>query len=107
MIHSIKASELLLNLDGSIFHLHLMPEELADDVILVGDPGRVEMIASHFDHIEYKKSNADRFLRSVGVTYYFSCEPLLSWRKFASHKKMICNFSKTLRFYSLFIRDGF
>lgn len=56
---SIKSSELLTNPDGSIFHLHLLPEDLADDVILVGDPGRVETIASHFDHIELKKSNRE------------------------------------------------
>lgn len=56
---SIKSSELITNADGSIFHLHLLPEDLADDVILVGDPGRVEMIASHFDTIELKKSNRE------------------------------------------------
>lgn len=48
----IKSSELILNPDGSIFHLHLKPEHLADTVLLVGDPGRVEMIASYFDHVE-------------------------------------------------------
>ena len=36
---SIKSSELITNEDGSIFHLHLLPEDLADDIILVGDPG--------------------------------------------------------------------
>ena len=41
-------SELIINGDGSIFHLHLKPEQLADKVILVGDPGRVSMVASHF-----------------------------------------------------------
>lgn len=56
---AIKSSELITNPDGSIFHLHLLPEDLADDIILVGDPGRVEMIASHFDHIELKKSNRE------------------------------------------------
>lgn len=56
---SIKSSELLTNEDGSIFHLHLQPEDLADDIILVGDPGRVETIASHFDQIELKKSNRE------------------------------------------------
>ena len=48
----IPSSELLINPDGSIFHLHLLPEDLADDIILVGDPGRVETIASHFDQIK-------------------------------------------------------
>lgn len=56
---SIKSSELITNPDGSIFHLHLLPEDLANDVILVGDPGRVEMIASHFETIELKKSNRE------------------------------------------------
>ena len=39
-------SELIINGDGSIFHLHLKPEQLADKVILVGDPGRVSLVAS-------------------------------------------------------------
>ena len=42
-------SELIINPDGSIFHLHVRPEQLADKVILVGDPGRVQLVASHFD----------------------------------------------------------
>lgn len=46
-------SELIINADGSIFHLHVTPEHLADKVILVGDPGRVKLVASHFDEIEY------------------------------------------------------
>lgn len=45
----IPESELIINADGSCFHLHLRPEMLADKVILVGDPGRVETIAAHFD----------------------------------------------------------
>lgn len=45
-------SELIINGDGSIFHLHLRPEQLADRVILVGDPGRVNLVASHFNEIE-------------------------------------------------------
>ncbi len=45
-------SELILNEDGSIFHLHLLPAQLADKVILVGDPGRVPLVASHFESIE-------------------------------------------------------
>lgn len=40
-MRTIPASELIINDDGSIFHLHLLPEQLADTVILVGDPGRV------------------------------------------------------------------
>ena len=46
------ASELIINGDGSIFHLHLRPEQLADRVILVGDPGRVPLVAHHFDTVE-------------------------------------------------------
>ena len=45
-------SELIINSDGSVFHLHLKPEQLADKVILVGDPGRVETVAKYFDNIE-------------------------------------------------------
>jgi phosphorylase family protein len=45
-------SELIINGDGSIFHLHVNPEQLADKVILVGDPGRVSLVASHFDNQE-------------------------------------------------------
>lgn len=55
----IKSSELITNDDGSVFHLHLHPEDLADQVILVGDPSRVEMIASYFDRIEVKKSDRE------------------------------------------------
>ena len=46
----IQDSELIINADGSIFHLHLKPEQLADKVILVGDPGRVPLVSKHFDH---------------------------------------------------------
>jgi uridine phosphorylase len=52
-------SELLINSDGSIFHLHLKPEQLADKIILVGDPDRVEMIASYFDEIECTVANRE------------------------------------------------
>lgn len=45
-------SELIINEDGSVFHLHVKPEQLASKVILVGDPGRVGLVASHFDVIE-------------------------------------------------------
>jgi len=52
-------SELIINKDGSIFHLHLLPEDIADDIILVGDPGRVETVASFFDEIELRKENRE------------------------------------------------
>ena len=42
-------SELIINPDGSIFHLHVKPEQLADKIVLVGDPGRVALVASHFE----------------------------------------------------------
>ena len=54
-----RESELIINQDGSIFHLHLFPEDIADDIILVGDPGRVEVVASFFDNIELKKQNRE------------------------------------------------
>ena len=52
-------SELVINSDGSIFHLHLKPEQLADKVVLVGDPGRVNLVASHFDSKECETSNRE------------------------------------------------
>lgn len=60
-------SELIINEDGSVFHLHLKPEQLADKIILVGDPGRVDMIASYFDSIECSVSN--REFRTVTGCY--------------------------------------
>ena len=60
-------SELIINNDGSIFHLHLKPEQLADKVILVGDPGRVSLVASHFDLIECDVEN--REFRTITGTY--------------------------------------
>jgi uridine phosphorylase len=56
---AIKSSELITNNDGSIFHLHLHPKEVARTVILVGDPGRVEMIARHFDCVEVRRDNRE------------------------------------------------
>lgn len=50
---SIKASELILNPDGSVYHLNLLPEHIADNVIFVGDQDRVERITSHFESIEF------------------------------------------------------
>ncbi len=52
-------SELIINADGSIFHLHLKPGHLADNVILVGDPGRVALVASYFDSQEFSISNRE------------------------------------------------
>ncbi|MFI3281365.1 MAG: nucleoside phosphorylase [Rikenellaceae bacterium] len=58
-MRTIPPSELILNEDGTIFHLHLRPEQLADIVILVGDPGRVAMVASFFDSVECEVSNRE------------------------------------------------
>ena len=52
-------SELIINADGSCFHLHLKPEQLADKVILVGDPGRVNTVAKHFEEIECEVSSRE------------------------------------------------
>ncbi len=52
MKKTFPASQLIINEDGSIFHLHIRPEHLADKVILVGDQGRVDLVASFFDTIE-------------------------------------------------------
>ncbi len=61
------SSELIINEDGSIFHLHVKPEQLADKVILVGDPGRVALVASHFDEIECDVAN--REFKTITGTY--------------------------------------
>ena len=60
-------SELIINPDGSIFHLHVRPEQLADKVILVGDPGRVALVASHFESKECEVES--REFRTVTGTY--------------------------------------
>lgn len=60
-------SELIINADGSIFHLHVKPAQLADKVILVGDPGRVNLVASHFDSKECEVSN--REFHTITGTY--------------------------------------
>lgn len=58
-MEKIGASELIINSDGSVFHLHIKPHELADTVILVGDPGRVEMVASFFDTKEFRRESRE------------------------------------------------
>lgn len=55
----IKHSELILNNDGSIFHLHLKPENIGKQIILVGDPARVDTIAGFFDTIEFSVQNRE------------------------------------------------
>ncbi len=61
MAESIQSSELILNDDGSIYHLHLRPEHISDKFILVGDQGRVKLVASFFDHIEFEIQNREFF----------------------------------------------
>ena len=53
------ASELVLNADGSIYHCNIKPEHLADTIITVGDPNRVERVSKHFDTIEHKASKRE------------------------------------------------
>jgi len=62
----IKSSELIINADGSIFHLHLKPEQLADNIILVGDPGRVELIGKLLTDIEFQVQNRE-FVSTTGT----------------------------------------
>ena len=60
-------SELIINPDGSVFHLHVKPGQLADKVILVGDPGRVATVAAHFDNKEFEVES--REFRTITGTY--------------------------------------
>jgi uridine phosphorylase len=59
-------SELVLNPDGSIYHLKLQPEQIADTIILAGDPGRIKVISSFFDHIDEQVENRE-FITHTGV----------------------------------------
>lgn len=61
-------SELIINEDGSVFHLHIKPEWLADKVILVGDPGRVALVASHFENKECEAES--REFKTITGTYH-------------------------------------
>ncbi len=63
----IAPSELIINPDGSVFHLHLRPEQLTDRIILVGDPGRVDIVAEHFDSRTFEVSS--REFHTIGGTY--------------------------------------
>lgn len=62
----IPSSELVLNPDGSIYHLKLHPNQIADTILLVGDQGRVDTISANFDHIEHKVSNRE-FVTHTGI----------------------------------------
>lgn len=63
----IADSELIINSDGSVFHLHLKPEQLTDRIVVCGDPGRVNMIASYFDTQDFEVSS--REFHTIGGTY--------------------------------------
>ena len=63
----IPESEMIINDDGSIFHIHLKPEQLADNIIICGDPGRVNMIASYFDTKDFEVQS--REFHTIGGTY--------------------------------------
>jgi uridine phosphorylase len=63
----IPESELIINPDGTVFHLHLLPEQLTDRIILVGDPGRVDMVAEFFDTKTFEVSS--REFHTIGGTY--------------------------------------
>ena len=65
-MRTIESSELIINGDGSVFHLHLLPEQIADTIILVGDPGRVKQVAAHFQVRECEVSNRE-FTTVTGV----------------------------------------
>lgn len=63
---SLGRSELILNPDGSIYHLNLLPEDIADTIITVGNPGRVSQVSNYFDSIEVKKSKRE-FTTHTGI----------------------------------------
>lgn len=63
----IPESELIINPDGTVFHIHLHPDQLTDNIILVGDPGRVDMVASFFDTKTFEVSS--REFHTIGGTY--------------------------------------
>ena len=62
----IAESELIINGDGSVFHLHMRPEQVADNVILVGDPGRVDMVAEFLTDIEFRNASRE-FVSTTGL----------------------------------------
>lgn len=59
MLNKLAASELVLNEDGSVYHLNLLPEDIAEKIILVGDPDRVPKVSKYFDTIEVKKNKRE------------------------------------------------
>lgn len=67
MARIIPPSEFIINPDGSAFHIHLRPDQLTDRIIMCGDPGRVDIIASHFDTKTFEVSS--REFHTIGGTY--------------------------------------
>ncbi len=65
-MHPIEASELILNPDGSIYHLHLNPGDIADTILLVGDQGRVPIVSKYFDKITFRMQNRE-FVTHTGL----------------------------------------
>ena len=65
-MNKIPDSELILNPNGSIFHLHLLPHQISNIILLVGDPGRVEMVSNNFDTIEHRVQNRE-FATHTGI----------------------------------------
>lgn len=66
MSTSLKPSELVLNPDGSVYHLNLLPSEIGDKIILVGDPSRVSLVSDRFDEIEVVKEKRE-FITHTGI----------------------------------------
>lgn len=64
MTQPIPASQLILNNEGAVYHLNLHPDQIADDIILVGDPDRVDMVAAYFDKIEVRRQNRELVTRT-------------------------------------------
>jgi uridine phosphorylase len=62
----MKDSDLILNSDGSIYHLNLKPEEIPDLILLSGDPARISKISDHFDHVDFKRQNRE-FVSHAGT----------------------------------------
>ena len=64
-MHRIEESELIINSRGAIYHLDMLPEDIADTVIFVGDPGRVKEVSKHFDKVEVKNEHRE-FISNTG-----------------------------------------
>lgn len=112
----LSTSELILNPDGSVYHLNLLPGELADTIILVGDPNRVSQVSKYFDRIDVKKSKREfvthtgyvgkRHLSVVGTgigagnidIVMNECDALMN---IDLHNRMIKSDIRTLRFIRL------